>query len=152
MFIYLVECPTWLDGWIDGRSVNLGCLYFNKNLGEMSFDVAYDYCKTLKYEHLKNGYLVEIYNSTQQTFLKEKIHEIDPSKFWWTGLTERETEGIWKWNHTGNIATYFSWGQNAPYNWNRDEDCMTLYAIQNFDWNDTPCVDGIKYPICQFDF
>ena len=42
----------------------------------MSFDVVYDYCKTLKYEHLKNGYLVEIYDSTQQTFLKERYSKL----------------------------------------------------------------------------
>ena len=153
MFINLVECPTWLYGWIDGKPVNLGCLHFLKNQ-TMTWYEARDYCKTLKYEHLNNARLVEISDSTQQAFVKEKLLEINNKAIlWWTGLTDNEQLGVWKWATSGNKATYIPWGPGEPNIQN--EHCVTLWYKINYKWCDLGCHGLPGYPtmpICQFDF
>ena len=103
----ILECP---HGWIDAKHVNLGCLYFEKD-NVYSWFVAKTFCENL------NSHLVEIFDSTQQTFLKQKLLEFDKSFVWWIGLTDSpnySVEGTWIWLSSGNISTYYSWGINEP--------------------------------------
>ena len=151
-----LECPNGWDGWIDGKSVNLGCLYFNRNIA-MSWYEAKDYCKALGFEHHHDAHLVEIYDSTQETFIKETILKIGNTKSWWTGLTDIETETLWRWNNTGNIATYLNWGKNQPDGAPDPADCMALWSPFTHNWADNSCTLSNQanqniYAICQFSY
>ena len=124
----------------------------------MSWYEAKDYCKGLRFEHLHDAHLVEIYDSTQQTFLKDAILKIGNTKSWWTGLTDIETETLWKWDNSGNIATYYNWAPGEP---NKVPDpachCVALWSPLNHNWVDASCtmssqLSQYMYPICQFPF
>nr|XP_033480985.1 CD209 antigen-like protein E [Epinephelus lanceolatus] len=67
----------------------------------------------------------------------------------WIGLTDRETEGTWKWvDGTPLTTSYWTYHEpnGAP---DRDEDCAEIkdfYLINS--WNDEPC-DAQKFWICE---
>ena len=139
---YILECPY---GWIDARHLNFGCLYLSKDV-PMNWDDAQHYCETQEYE---NSHLVEIYDSMQQTFLQEELLQYKNSYVWWIGLTGNRNDGNWKWDFSGKISTFFSWGINEPNG--REIECVSLWYQQEFSWCDVWC--GWEFfPICQFDF
>lgn len=141
----ILECP---HGWIDAKHVNLGCLYFEKDKS-MPWNDAKNYCENLEYE---NSHLVEIYDSTQQKFLKEMLLNFDNSFVWLIGLTDSEIEGTWKWAFSGNVSTYLPWGIDEP-NGGVQENCATLDFRVKDGWTDYTCfIDYNMHPICQFNF
>ena len=65
------------------------------------------------------------------------------------GLTDHENEGVWKWAHSGKVATYFSWYAGQPDNGYGKEHFVHFHYDQN--WNDLPNdYPSIQpKPICQ---
>ncbi|KAJ8039772.1 Collectin-12 [Holothuria leucospilota] len=68
---------------------------------------------------------------------------------WWIGLTDKVTEGSWKWY---NVSLFYtSWGDGEPNNFH--EDCGELGYWWNNDfalWNNEPCTRQKKF-ICEKD-
>ncbi|XP_055006255.1 asialoglycoprotein receptor 2-like [Boleophthalmus pectinirostris] len=62
----------------------------------------------------------------------------------WIGLTDRETEGVWKWVN-GEAVNTTHWRPNQPDNWG-EEDCGEI----SFDklWNDRDCSEK-KHFVCE---
>ena len=58
---FLGPCP---EGWIDGSSVNMGCLFFEIEKF-MYWHEAQKFCGTMH-----ESYLVEIFDSNQQKFIR----------------------------------------------------------------------------------
>uniref|UniRef100_A0A4W6FVA5 C-type lectin domain-containing protein n=1 Tax=Lates calcarifer TaxID=8187 RepID=A0A4W6FVA5_LATCA len=68
----------------------------------------------------------------------------------WIGLTDRETEGTWKWVDGTPLTTSY-WASNEPNGHTilRDEDCgeVMLHEIKD-NWNDKAC-DDPNFWICE---
>ena len=120
----------------------------------MTWSDAKNYCESLKFGNLYNAHLIEIYNSSQQNFLTEKLLEINRNSNWWLGLTDSETEGIWKWANSGNIASYFYWQYGQPDDYWGGSDFAYFGLWQDiglFGWDDCTYHD-YSYTICQLLF
>ena len=94
-----------------------------------------------------DSHLVEIYNSKQNQFIKDKVKEIDGSspQRWYIGLTDKETTGIWKWDQSGKIANYTSWYPGQP---NSESEHYVGFYDSTYDWFDRPGTDDYNV-ICQ---
>ena len=56
----------------------------------------------------------------------------------WMGLTDRETEGDWRIESTGEPPVYNNWGTDKPDDAGEGEDYAHIYATRDI-WNDLPC-------------
>ena len=67
-------------GWVDGTDKNLGCLYFHTE-SSMSPNDGEEFCQN----KLDGSYLVEIYDSSQQAFIRQQLTDIGGSRHWFLG-------------------------------------------------------------------
>ncbi|XP_071361295.1 CD209 antigen-like protein D [Trachinotus anak] len=69
----------------------------------------------------------------------------------WIGLTDEETEGLWKWVD-GTKATTVYWADGEPNNGgiNQNENCVhiTKWIADIKNWNDLPCNSKLDF-ICE---
>ncbi|XP_068583445.1 uncharacterized protein [Cebidichthys violaceus] len=87
--------------------------------------------------------LVIINSKEEQEFIRRLQKPV------WIGLTDRETEGRWKWVD-GTLLTKSFWTPSEPNGYPaRDEDCAEInnYFLEN-SWNDNQC-DHNKLWICE---
>uniref|UniRef100_A0AAQ6AEX7 C-type lectin domain-containing protein n=1 Tax=Amphiprion ocellaris TaxID=80972 RepID=A0AAQ6AEX7_AMPOC len=86
-------------------------------------------------ECLQRGADLVIINSRD-----EQVFTTQFKKAIWIGLTDSETEDIWKWVDGTLLSTSY-WFGSEPNNFgSRDEDCVELgvYGTE-MNWNDAPC-------------
>jgi len=67
-------------------------------------------------------------------------------KYFWIGLTDRETEGVFVWESDKSVAAYTDWISGNPDNYNDIEDCVHIQTGEK--WNDINCNSKL-YPLCQ---
>uniref|UniRef100_A0A3Q1HJU7 C-type lectin domain-containing protein n=1 Tax=Anabas testudineus TaxID=64144 RepID=A0A3Q1HJU7_ANATE len=86
--------------------------------------------------------LVIINSSGEQDFIRGW------KKRTWIGLTDKQTEGKWRWVDGTVLTTPSFWAESEPNN-EGDEDCAEIrhYDSQN-SWNDASC-NIRKYWICE---
>uniref|UniRef100_A0A8C4HRM7 C-type lectin domain-containing protein n=1 Tax=Dicentrarchus labrax TaxID=13489 RepID=A0A8C4HRM7_DICLA len=88
----------------------------------------------------KGAELVIINSQEEQEFIRQY------KKSAWIGLTDRVTEGVWKWVDGTPLTTSF-WRSGEPNNYyGRNEDCVEI--TNNGGWNDLVCENEINW-ICE---
>ncbi|XP_055004090.1 perlucin-like protein, partial [Boleophthalmus pectinirostris] len=124
-----VPCTYQCDsGWeLNGTK----CYYFSTN--KLTWTQSEEECVTL------GGHLVKINSREEQSFLYKRLRDLmteNEDKFW-IGLTDSESEGVWKWTDGSlldtNLTFWFKNGaQTEPDNWTYNnkypegEDCVRM--------------------------
>lgn len=109
-----------------------GWVYFNQSFyyissSQMSWQDSRDDC-------LQNGSdLIIITSKEEQDFARQF------KKRTWIGLTDRETEGTWKWvDGTKLKESYWRTGEPNSY-LGSNEDCGEMWPHEEQHWNDLEC-------------
>ncbi|XP_078061202.1 C-type lectin domain family 4 member E-like [Mustelus asterias] len=127
-------CPS---GW---KLHNHSCYRFS--IAKGNWDTAKRECESL------NSHLLIINTDQEQNFAIKSMP--NKNKQYFIGLTDRESEGNWKWVD-GTPVSKSHWLKNQPDNWNGDEHCGTISKVDVedvFGWNDVPC--SMEFPfICE---
>ncbi|XP_035688970.1 fibropellin-1-like [Branchiostoma floridae] len=95
------------------------------------------------------GHLAHIKSSRQQSVLAN-MAAVDGGESYWIGLTDRQSEGAWRWTD-GTRAYYTNWSPENPDNGDGNQDCANLWNKYDFThWDDLQCDFWINF-ICQTD-
>ncbi|XP_007938335.1 C-type lectin domain family 4 member F [Orycteropus afer afer] len=130
-----------LEGW----KVYSGNLYYFSN-EKKSWDEAERFCVS------ERAHLASVTSEEEQTFLRKSTDTF----YHWIGLTDRGTEGSWRWVDGTPFSASQSkvfWGRNQPDNWlhnnGQTEDCVHMQQMWNDILCDTPYHWVCKKPIGQ---
>ncbi|XP_078393937.1 CD209 antigen-like protein C isoform X3 [Cetorhinus maximus] len=121
-------CP---NGW---KVHNHHCYRFS--MERVNWDSAKQQCES------QNSHFIIINTEQEQNIIKKSI-ENNPGDYW-IGLTDRESEGNWKWVD-GTPVSFTRWEQGEPNNAAGNENCA---IIRSADWNDVSCSDQFPF-ICE---
>ena len=81
----------------------------------------------------ENGHLVSINDQNEQEWL---VQTFGTQEYYWIGLTDEKTEGIWQWT-SGEPLSYTNWGFEEPSNsWQSGEDYAHMNWGGDGSWND----------------
>ncbi|XP_060565778.1 perlucin-like protein [Ruditapes philippinarum] len=127
------QCP---DGWIQYAG---SCYMIMEE--KLSFDEARASCLKL------NADLVHIENARENTFLRNHLRTLKGTAFW-IGLTDTDTEGVFKWVDDNSKASFTDWDGGQPDDYGSREDCAQFYADYDLKWNDGRCF-AILQSICE---
>ena len=84
----------------------------------ISWDDAKEACEK------RGGHLICINDEEEQKFIQTIVAGCD-FPYYWIGLTDAETEGVFKWVN-GDPLTYTNWSVDQPDNWNNWEDSVMI--------------------------
>jgi len=145
------------EGWVDGSTVGLGCLYADIN--DLGDDEPSGEKDCLGFG--ESGRLVEIYNQEQLEFLQsmlaqiEEENQMDGNVWWWIGLNDRAEEGNFVWP-SGATPGFTNWdveyGEPYPDIEDYEYDCVEMQSAQFFSllWMTMNCDDNLNtVPVCQ---
>ncbi|XP_005952843.1 CD209 antigen-like protein E isoform X1 [Haplochromis burtoni] len=94
----------------------------------------------------RGAVLAIISNTEEQEFIRLQ------QKVMWIGLTDRETEGVWKWVDETPLTASF-WYSGEPNNFkHRNEDCVVINHYYDYEnnWNDAAC-ENLNFWLCEKD-
>ncbi|XP_044875610.1 C-type lectin domain family 4 member F-like [Mauremys mutica] len=127
-------------GW---RFYSGNLYYFSQE--RKSWDEAEQFCVS------QDSHLTSVSSQAEKEFLSNETK----GQAHWIGLTDRETEGSWRWadgtEYRADASRGF-WSENQPDNWDQGiggrEDCVHIHSINRNLWNDANCTQPFRW-ICK---
>ncbi|XP_063050305.1 asialoglycoprotein receptor 1-like [Engraulis encrasicolus] len=89
--------------------------------------------------------LVIVNSWVEEDFLSSHLQEST-----WMGLSDIDTEGVWKWVDGTQLTSGF-WAPGEPNNVKGDEDCVHLDKGREWKWNDNTCSQPKRWT-CELTF
>ncbi|XP_049328208.1 CD209 antigen-like protein D [Astyanax mexicanus] len=116
------------------KAVRDGWIYFSSSLYYISSE--YKSWSESRNDCRKRGSDLVIINSREEQVF---INTLRKGQRVWIGLSDAETEGVWKWVDGSELITGY-WGPGEP-NSNGEEDCVItdIGSDPVNNWNDYPC-------------
>ncbi|KAF5897208.1 C-type lectin domain family 4 member E-like isoform X1, partial [Clarias magur] len=95
----------------------------------------------------KGADLVIINSGEEQEFIITLMENIKEA---WIGLSDRDTEGKWKWvDGTEQTSNTGFWYEGEPNDESNNEDCGEIFTFSDKKaWNDRPCSDKSQWIYC----
>ncbi|XP_052820485.1 aggrecan core protein-like [Mya arenaria] len=86
------------------------------------------------------GHLAHINNAQEQNYIQSFMMAYNPTKAFWIGLHDRQTEGRFEWT-AGDPVTYTNWipGHTDNFVSHNLEDCVAFVPYKGGIWDDIPC-------------
>ncbi|XP_060772574.1 C-type lectin domain family 4 member M-like isoform X2 [Neoarius graeffei] len=114
---------------------NLGWTYFSSSFYYIS-QIKKNWTESRQDCRERGADLVIIKSGEEQEFI---LNLVGSSRNAWIGLSDRDTEGEWKWVDGTPLTTVY-WSDGEPNNNNGDEDCAENFnSSDRKGWNDLPC-------------
>ncbi|XP_038079449.1 echinoidin-like [Patiria miniata] len=106
---------------------------------------AQSYCNGL--DHKAN--LVSLNTEGEAEFVHHLFKEKGGGLYthYWTGLSDIDSEGNYKWVGINKPMTYSNWNTRQPDNAGHNEDCIEVVTHSGY-WNDIHCTDRQPF-ICE---
>ncbi|XP_060598528.1 perlucin-like protein isoform X2 [Ruditapes philippinarum] len=117
-----------LDGWVTFKD---SCYLFDTKT--LDFQSAEKECG--KWE----SHIVRLETQEENSFLKSFLANYFKDAHYWIGMTDIETEGLWKISGTNNIVPFTDWKGTEPQNHGGNEDCALFYSTLSYSWADASC-------------
>ncbi|CAH1248696.1 CSMD1 [Branchiostoma lanceolatum] len=121
------------------------CTMFNGTCYTIS-DTSVTFTEAELYCAGGGGIVVTVKDQQVQDFLIQLLSV--PNKDVWIGLTDQDVEGQFVWSD-GTQLVYSNWAPGEP-NGDITKNCVHLWPLANFRWDDMPCGRS-NYYICQYD-
>ncbi|XP_059158164.1 protein disulfide isomerase CRELD1-like [Physella acuta] len=102
--------------------------------------VNVDIVKSQAVCELMGGYLLEIDDQTEYTFIKNFIQGFSGFDIVYTGAKDEDQDRVWVFKYSGKTVTYIDWQSGQPTN---DAACMTLlFRFGEWKMDDYNCNDN----------
>ncbi|XP_017316727.2 CD209 antigen-like protein C [Ictalurus punctatus] len=138
------ECQS--SNVMAGVLVKQGWRFFNSKLYYISIEKK-NWTESREDCREKGADLVIINSKEEQEFI---IKQLGESNWAWIGLSDRDTEGEWKWVDGTELrsGTGF-WYKGEPNDAGNNEDCAEIWTFPDKkSWNDKPCSYDTQW-ICE---
>ncbi|XP_052820472.1 brevican core protein-like [Mya arenaria] len=86
------------------------------------------------------GHLANINNAQEQNYIQSFMVAYSPTKAFWIGLHDKQSEGIFEWT-AGDPVTYTNWipGHSDNLVSHNVADCVVVVPYRGGIWDDIPC-------------
>ncbi|KAJ8304061.1 hypothetical protein KUTeg_017644 [Tegillarca granosa] len=92
----------------------------------------------------KFGFLAEVEDADENRFLKSNA----VFDSYWIGGTDKQTEGVFMWVHSGVKFDFNDWDNGEPNDAEGNEDCVQLKKEFDYKWNDSICAMNYHF-VCE---
>ncbi|XP_030643632.1 C-type lectin domain family 6 member A-like [Chanos chanos] len=125
-----------------------GWRYFNHSLYYISTEEKI--WSESRQDCIKRGANLVIINSEEEQKFVDELRKISYSSLW-IGLTDRDTEGVWKWVDGTALNTEYWYEGHPNVGQYENERCVFIFWVHNSlkSWYDVSCSHYMYHWICE---
>ncbi|XP_052261240.1 perlucin-like isoform X2 [Dreissena polymorpha] len=140
----MTRCP---DGWV----------YFRQSCYQFADEMKFSLTEATHHCSSRHAHLAKVESKAEDLFLQDfagRLYKHVPdhtfANSFWLGGTDSNIEGIWTWYSDDSDLIYTSWPQGHPGPTGDHQDCLILFAPNNYQWYDFEC-EILAHPLCEIE-